>query len=571
MNKKGQKFMKTKAPPEEPINLELKIPSEAADAPERGDGSDSSAPIETAPKEKRPSFVKKIHNSIQNWLQLQRDLRGYPKKTRGKLEEIERAFLAYRVTYASLTYKAPRIPEELTSLYDQITQELPKIEKETRRFPLFLRPTKNLRELKEKWDGLTDKQSTLLSKLAEAPKRLDFYDRMLIFREKKRAEKARQQENIKRLEAVSESIKKVIGYVESQIKNEEPLLLGNELITFQDARYQWEQVLNDLLKKRHEHGVDYEGLIGQLRILEENIREYPSLSKQIQRINERFSRLIAYHDLLLSNGKRIIPQAEVARASAIMYEQVPALWATGQYPQLKVMLERLENFLNFYENTVELEVAINERRRPGFTQSLTPPVISGTVGLSPLINLARVLISAIDQRDRFMAGHSERVAQLAVDTAKKLNWSGADLEFIEIAALLHDIGKLSIPESILTKVKPLSEQEWKMIQMHPYYGAQIVKQINAFNRIVPWVYHHQEHWDGTGYPEGLAKKDIPPASSIIAVSEAFAMMTTDLPYRSSYTTEEALEKIREAAGTQFDPEVTEAFTEAVIDSTDKST
>lgn len=329
--------------------------------------------------------------------------------------------------------------------------------------------------------------------------------------------------------------------------------------------------MNDLLKKRHEHGVDYEGLIGQLRILEENIREYPSLSKQIQRINERFSRLIAYHDLLLSNGKRIIPQAEVARASAIMYEQVPALWATGQYPQLKVMLERLENFLNFYENTVELEVAINERRRPGFTQSLTPPVISGTVGLSPLINLARVLISAIDQRDRFMAGHSERVAQLAVDTAKKLNWSGADLEFIEIAALLHDIGKLSIPESILTKVKPLSEQEWKMIQMHPYYGAQIVKQINAFNRIVPWVYHHQEHWDGTGYPEGLAKKDIPPASSIIAVSEAFAMMTTDLPYRSSYTTEEALEKIREAAGTQFDPEVTEAFTEAVIDSTDKST
>ncbi len=178
-----------------------------------------------------------------------------------------------------------------------------------------------------------------------------------------------------------------------------------------------------------------------------------------------------------------------------------------------------------------------------------------------------MLVAAIDQRDRYMIGHSEKVARLAVETGKKLAWSSGDLEFLEIAALLHDIGKISIPETILTKVKPLTSQEWKMIQMHPYYGAQIVKQMNVFNRIVPWIYHHQEHWDGTGYPDQLKKEDIPLASSIIAVAEAYTVMTAELPYRTAVTTEEALNNLKESAGKQFAPEVVEAFVEGVIEST----
>jgi HD-GYP domain-containing protein (c-di-GMP phosphodiesterase class II) len=116
---------------------------------------------------------------------------------------------------------------------------------------------------------------------------------------------------------------------------------------------------------------------------------------------------------------------------------------------------------------------------------------------------------------------------------------------------------------ILTKVKPLTNQEWKTIQMHPYYGAQIVKQISNLNRIVPWVYHHQEHWDGTGYPDQLSKKDIPPAASIISLAEAYAVMTTDLPYRQSLTNKEAITDIKESSEKQFDPAVVEAFLDAI--------
>lgn len=539
----------------------LDLTSESQTLPALSDDTESSKPTPSRPK---PVF-QRIWDSIRQWLDLQKQIRAYPKQARQRLKDIESAFLAYRVTYASLTFKAPKIEEELQDLYHKICEAIPSLEQRSRKFPLFIYPTPRLRTIKAAWDELRAQQDLLLEKLAAAPKRMDFYNRMQVMREKKRQEEIRRRENAARLEAATESVKKVISYVENQCKNDDPVLFGNEVLTFQDARALWEQILNEILQQRNQETTEVEDLLARLRILEESVREYPSLSKQVQRVGERFSRLIAYHDLLSSYGKRIIPQAEIARASAIMYEQIPALWATGQYQQLKVMLERVENFLNFYENTVELEVAIGERRRPGFTQSLSPTVFPGAAGLSPLINLARVLVAAIDQRDRFMVGHSERVARYAVETAKRMNWSGSDLEFIEIAGLLHDIGKISIPEAILTKVKPLTPQEWKMIQMHPYYGAQIVKQMNTFSRIVPWVYHHQEHWDGTGYPEQLSKQEIPPASAIIAVAEAYTTMTTDLPYRNGFTSEEALNKLREAAGTQFNPEVVEAFAEAIQD------
>jgi len=247
----------------------------------------------------------------------------------------------------------------------------------------------------------------------------------------------------------------------------------------------------------------------------------------------------------------------------MMYEQVPEHWTAGNFQELKLILERVENFLGFYENTVEMEVAVGERRRSGFTQNLAQSILPGAVGLSPLIGLARVLVNAIDQRDRFMIGHSEKVADLAVATGKKLNWAATDLEFLEIAGLLHDVGKISIPESVLTKVKPLTDEEWKTIQMHPYYGAQIIKQVNLFNRIIPWVYHHQEHWDGTGYPEQLSRQEIPQASSIIGITEAFTAMTSEQPYHPAVTPAEAVELIKQDAGKQFDPELVEAFEEII--------
>jgi HD-GYP domain-containing protein (c-di-GMP phosphodiesterase class II) len=130
---------------------------------------------------------------------------------------------------------------------------------------------------------------------------------------------------------------------------------------------------------------------------------------------------------------------------------------------------------------------------------------------------------------------------------------------LEFAALLHDVGKIAVPDTILRKVKPLTPDDWSVIRMHPYHSAQLIKPIEPLQRIVPWVYHHHERWDGKGYPDGLVGEDIPLASRIIAIADAFNAMTTDRPYRKALSIEEALSEIQRCAGTQFDPETIEPF------------
>ncbi len=515
--------------------------------------------------------VQTFSDSLAEWKRLQKEVREFPARARAGIAHIEKQFMVYRLTFASLTYKAPKIEEDIQDVYSKIIEDLPRLEAQNKKRPLFLYNLSTLRNMELEWQTLMKNQEHLLSLLNKAPRGMDFYNRMQIIREQKRQEELRQKENQERIESAYDSLKKALSYVEHQCKDDEPIIYGNEVLTLDDAQKLWNETLTEILTMRDMKNASVEAILNRIHTLEETIRDYPTLSKQIQRVGERFSRLIALHDLLSSYGKRIIPQAEISRSSTMMYEQIPALWSSGQYANLKVLLERVENFLNFYENTVELEVAIGERRRSGFTQGLAPSIIPGMGGLSPMIGLARVLVAAIDQRDRYMIGHSEKVARLAVQTGKKLAWTSGDLEYLEIAALLHDIGKISIPETILTKVKPLTSQEWKMIQMHPYYGAQIVKQMNVFNRIVPWIYHHQEHWDGSGYPDQLSKDDIPSASSIISVAEAYTVMTAELPYRNASSNDEAIRNIQESAGKQFSPEIVEAFIEGVEELTQEKT
>ena len=519
-----------------------------------------------------PWVKKKVHlavQSIDDWTDLQKSIRSSPDRVKNRMREIERQFSVYRLTYASILYKASRVEEDIWGVFSNIIDNIPRLEQRTKKRPLFLYTNTGLRDLNQAWENLSSLQDALSRLLDRGPRKLEFYNRMLIYREDKRQVAVQRRQNETRINAAYESVKKALNFVERQTKDDQPIFFGNEILTLDDAKIVWNGSIESILKLRENRTATTESIVGRLRGLEESIRDYPSLSKQVQRVGERYQRMISYHDLLLSTGKRIIPQPEIARASVMMFEQVPEFWTTGNYAELKVTMERVENFLNFYENTVELEVAVGERRRTGFTQGMAAPTLAGATGLSPLVNLARVLVAAIDQRDRFMVGHSEKVADLALTTGRKLNWSTTDLEFLELAALLHDIGKISIPESLLTKVKPLSEDEWKTIHLHPYYGAQIIRQINQFARIVPWVYHHQEHWDGTGYPDQLSKQEIPQAASIISIAEAYAAMTTELPYRNALTPTEALDSIKAEAGSQFDPEIVEAFSDGLPDETEK--
>jgi putative nucleotidyltransferase with HDIG domain len=224
-------------------------------------------------------------------------------------------------------------------------------------------------------------------------------------------------------------------------------------------------------------------------------------------------------------------------------------------------LSEISDFVKFYDLPVRSELSLAERRKPGLTRALLAG--ASTLPITQITPIVRGLVSAIDSRDRYMAGHSDAVARISVQIAKKMNWEGEELEMLEIAALLHDVGKIVIPENILTKLDPLSPEDWKTIQMHPYHGAKIVKSIDTLNKISPWIYHHQERWDGSGYPDGIGNKDIPPAARIIALGEAFTVMTTDSPKRKAFSLDEAVSEISRGAGTQFDPEVAGALLQTI--------
>jgi putative nucleotidyltransferase with HDIG domain len=169
------------------------------------------------------------------------------------------------------------------------------------------------------------------------------------------------------------------------------------------------------------------------------------------------------------------------------------------------------------------------------------------------------LATAIDARDPYTRGHSEDVTRLVVHLARELGWEGADLEMLEFAALLHDVGKIAVPDAILRKPEDLTPEEWDVIYLHPYHSAQIVRPVKPLRKIIPWIYHHHERWDGAGYPDHLKGEGIPEGARLIAVVDAFNAMTTNRPYHKALSEAEALREIRRSGGKQFDPRMVKAF------------
>jgi HD-GYP domain-containing protein (c-di-GMP phosphodiesterase class II) len=171
----------------------------------------------------------------------------------------------------------------------------------------------------------------------------------------------------------------------------------------------------------------------------------------------------------------------------------------------------------------------------------------------------KVLTSAIEAKDPYTRGHSSRVNEYSKAIGVELGLSEEQLEFLQYAALLHDVGKIGIDEKILRKPGKLEKMEWGTVKEHPLMGARLIEPIELFSRILPFVIHHHEAFDGDGYPRGLRGSEIPFEARIIAVADAFDAMTSDRPYRKAYSDNAALEELKEKAGIQFDPMVVEAF------------
>jgi putative nucleotidyltransferase with HDIG domain len=169
------------------------------------------------------------------------------------------------------------------------------------------------------------------------------------------------------------------------------------------------------------------------------------------------------------------------------------------------------------------------------------------------------LISALDARDRETEGHSLRVSKLAVRLGETLGFSHEQLKVLERGSILHDIGKIGISDTILHKPGPLTAEQWKIMKRHPDIGAQIVEGIPFLEDTIPLIRHHQERWDGSGYPDGLAGEQIPLLARLFAVVDAFDALTSNRPYRSKQSEEEALAYIHAHAGSLFDPAIVQAF------------
>jgi hypothetical protein len=169
------------------------------------------------------------------------------------------------------------------------------------------------------------------------------------------------------------------------------------------------------------------------------------------------------------------------------------------------------------------------------------------------------LSNALEAKDDYTSEHAGEVADLAVEVGRRLGLDDAALRAVELGALLHDIGKIRVPESILNKPGPLTDDEWELMRRHPEAGETILAPIAALADVVPVVRSSHERWDGQGYPDGLAGEDIPVGARIVSVCDAYRAMVEPRPYRAARDPLWAREELRRTAGTQFDPACVDAL------------
>jgi HD-GYP domain-containing protein (c-di-GMP phosphodiesterase class II) len=180
------------------------------------------------------------------------------------------------------------------------------------------------------------------------------------------------------------------------------------------------------------------------------------------------------------------------------------------------------------------------------------------------LNSIRALAAAVDAKDPYTRGHSERVARYSVAIARHLDLPADEVKKVRIAALLHDVGKIGIDDRILRKPTALTDEEFEVMKLHPVKGALIMGQIPQLKWIIPGMRYHHEKWDGTGYPDGLAAEEIPMLARIISVADTFDAMTTTRPYQKAMKSDYVVTRIKTFAGSRYDSRVVDALERALV-------
>lgn len=267
-----------------------------------------------------------------------------------------------------------------------------------------------------------------------------------------------------------------------------------------------------------------------------------------------------------ASDEEAIKMAEKIRRAVEQYpfpgrEQQPAGTLTvsigvATYPEnaknkeelIKLADEALYKAKYFSRNKVELYFSVLDELKSDLNQSE-----------AELINSIKMLVRIVNAKDKYTYGHSERVGKYAVAIAEKMGLPAEDIKTIKIGAFLHDIGKIEVSRAILMKRGRLTDEEFDLIKKHPHWGAEMIKTVDALQPVIPLLRHHHERYDGKGYPTGLKGIKIPLHARIMAVADSFDAMTSNRPYGTRKNVKEAIDELKNFAGTQFDPEIVNVF------------
>jgi putative nucleotidyltransferase with HDIG domain len=185
-----------------------------------------------------------------------------------------------------------------------------------------------------------------------------------------------------------------------------------------------------------------------------------------------------------------------------------------------------------------------------------------------IITSIKTLIAVINAKDKYTFRHVERVVSYCSLMADKLNFDDYTKRMFIYTAYMHDIGKINIPQEILLKATPLTDEEWEILKRHPENGAQIIKNVSVLKEVVPIILQHHEHYDGSGYPNKLKENEISYLARMLTVIDSFDAMTSNRPYQKKKSFSLAFDELVKCSGTQFDPEIVQAFIRIVKDNFD---
>jgi putative nucleotidyltransferase with HDIG domain len=229
------------------------------------------------------------------------------------------------------------------------------------------------------------------------------------------------------------------------------------------------------------------------------------------------------------------------------------LFATGPDAFVEIR-SRVEQFAKALAQTE------SDTKHLGTAKAADPCSSSHFEPLPPIVlDTLTSLAFAVDSKDQFTQGHSHKVSSYAVLIAEAAGLNGAEVEAVRLGAMLHDVGKVGIAESILNKNGPLNSDEWETMKRHVEYGAKLLEPLRGTDKIRDMVAHHHEFYDGSGYPKGLTGEQIPMGARIIAIADAYDTITSERSYKKARTPEEAFQELDRCGQAQFDPELVQIF------------